>query len=372
MSLKLEPLLKVISDEAPCGMDYSFSNEFHAIKKAKSQDDPLLDQGDWIAEPKLADWQFVNTKSIELLTEKTKDIRLYSWLIEAWSNLYGFTGIAKGLELTHLSLSGFWALLHPKIEDQDLDQRLGLLQGLINQLPILIKSIPISNALPFYSLIDYDGLLHQQNLCRKQTEDHDQVQANASIEQFEQALINTSKSFQYQSYQDFLAILNQWDILKNVLNGLMNIDAPSFASIDSQLESIHISLKKIYKTDAIGLQEIVPNQAMSVLTTTISTETIQTHLDQVATTKPQNFQPQAQNHLKNREQAMYVLQEISDYFKVNEPHSPVSYMLQKTIQWSQLPLHEWLEQVIKNENPLEMVHELLGVQKNMNDTNNDG
>ncbi|SDY73810.1 type VI secretion system protein ImpA [Acinetobacter kyonggiensis] len=332
----------------------------------------MLDQGDWIAEPKLVDWQFVNTKSIELLTEKTKDIRLYSWLIEAWSNLYGFAGIAKGLELTHLSLSGFWALLHPEIEDQDLDQRLGLLQGLINQLPILIKSIPISNALPFYSLIDYDGLLHQQNLCRKQTEDHDQVQANASIEQFEQALINTSKSFQYQSYQDFLAILNQWDILKNVLNGLMNIDAPSFASIDSQLESIHSSLKKIYKTDAIGLQEILPNQSIPVLTTAISTETIQTPLDQVATTKPQNFQPQAQNHLKNREQAMYVLQEIADYFKVNEPHSPVSYMLQKTIQWSQLPLHEWLAQVIKNENPLEMVHELLGVQKNMNDTNNDG
>ena len=37
MSLELESLLKVISDEAPCGMDCSFSNEFHAIKKAKSQ-----------------------------------------------------------------------------------------------------------------------------------------------------------------------------------------------------------------------------------------------------------------------------------------------------------------------------------------------
>ena len=100
------------------------------------------------------------------------------------------------------------------------------------------------------------------------------------------------------------------------------------------------------------------------------TETIQTALDQVVTTKPQNFQLQAQNHLANREQAMQVLQEIADYFKINEPHSPVSYMLQKTIQWSQLPLHEWLAQVIKDENPLEILHELLGVQTNTNDTNN--
>lgn len=60
---------------------------------------------------------------------------------------------------------------------------------------------------------------------------------------------------------------------------------------------------------------------------------------------------------------MQLLQDIADYFQVNEPHSPVSYLLQKTIKWSQMPLHEWLNHVIKNENPLETVHELLGVQK---------
>ena len=47
-------------------------------------------------------------------------------------------------------------------------------------------------------------------------------------------------------------------------------------------------------------------------------------------------------------------------------------MLQKTIKWSQMPLHEWLAQVIKHEDPLEAVHEILGVQRNTNDTYNDG
>ena len=55
---------------------------------------------------------------------------------------------------------------------------------------------------------------------------------------------------------------------------------------------------------------------------------------------------------------------------MHEPHSPVSYMLQKTIRWSQMPLHEWLAQVIKNENPLEQVQELLGVH-DMNNSNNE-
>lgn len=374
MSLELEALLKAISDEAPCGMDCSFSNEFHAIKKAKTQDDPLLDQGDWIAEPKQADWNFVNTKATELLTEKTKDIRLYSWLIEAWSNLYGFEGVAKGLELTQRSLNNFWVLLHPKIEEDDLDQRLGLLQGLINQLPVLIKHIPVVNTSPFYSLIDYEALLHQQNLRRKHTEENNDVNLNSSLEQFEQALFNTSKSFQYQNYQTYLEILKQWNILKDILNGLMSLDAPSFALIDSQLESIHSNLKKIYKADAFGSQAEVTHRISPESETKNSPEAIYSPIEiasTITTMHPQKFQPQVQNHVANREQAMQVLQDIADYFQANEPHSPVSYMLQKTIKWSQMPLHEWLSQVIKSENPLETVHELLGVQKNNNDTNND-
>ena len=374
MSLELEALLKEISNEAPCGMDCSFSNEFHAIKKAKTQDDPLLDQGDWIAEPKQADWNFINTKATELLTEKTKDIRLYSWLIESWSNLYGFDGVAKGLELTQRSLSNFWILLHPEIEEDDLDQRLGLLQGLINQLPVLIKNIPVVNTSPFYSLIDYEALLHQQNLRRKHTEDNEDVQVNASTEQFEQVLFNSSKSFQYQNYQAYLEILKQWNILKDVLDGLMGLDAPSFALIDSQLESIHSNLKKIYKTNAFGSQPEVTHRISPESETKISPEAIPSPIEitsTITTRHPQKFQPQVQNHVSNREQAMQVLQDIADYFQANEPHSPVSYMLQKTIKWNQMPLHEWLSHVIKNENPLETVHELLGVQKNNHDTNND-
>ncbi|TCB53900.1 type VI secretion system protein TssA [Acinetobacter terrestris] len=375
MSLELEALLKAISVEAPCGMDCSFSNEFHAIKKAKTQDDPLLDQGDWIAEPKQADWNFVNSKATELLTERTKDIRLYSWLIEAWSKLYGFEGVAKGLELTQRSLSDFWMLLHPEIEDDDLDQRLGLLQGLINQLPVSIKNIPVVNASPFYSLMDYEALLHQKNLRRKHTEDNDEVNLNSSLEQFEQALFNSSKSFQYKNYQVYLEILKQWNILKDVLDGLMGLDAPSFAVIDSQLESIHSSLKKIYKADAFGSLEEDTNKINPESGTKISPEAIHSPIEiesTITTRHPQKFQPQLQNHVANREQAMQVLQDIADYFQTNEPHSPVSYMLHKTIKWNQMPLHEWLSQVIKNENPLETVHELLGVQKNNHDTNNDG
>jgi type VI secretion system protein ImpA len=140
------------------------------------------------------------------------------------------------------------------------------------------------------------------------------------------------------------------------------------------LESIQSNLKKIYKTDTFGLETVSTNQTHPVSGTTNSSTIIHPTTNLISTSTimhSPSFQAQTQNHLANREQAIQVLQEIAQYFQTNEPHSPVSYMLQKTIKWSQLPLHEWLSQVIKNENPLENVHELLGVQKNINNSNND-
>ena len=369
MSLEIEPLLSPISSDQPCGQDLSFSNEFHAIKIAKTQDDPLLDQGDWVAEPKQADWHFVEQKSIELLTGKSKDLRLLGWLLEAWSNLYGFEGTAKALELMHRTLNEYWTQLHPEIEEEDLDQRLGLLQGSINHLIPLIKQVAIVNV-PSFSLSDYEALLRQKNHLLKQVESYTE-DANSSqiLEQFEQSLFNTSKSFQYQNYQHFSAILAEWSILKSVLDTLMGLDAPSFASIDTQLENIHTSLKKLYKTDVFTQPVMATQTSESSAAATITTQALsftqhkEQEIDMNTVHPSKGFQVQPQNHLANREQAMRVLQEISDYFQANEPHSPVSYMLQKTIKWSQMPLHEWLNQVIKNENPLHNVQELLGVQQ---------
>lgn len=369
MSLELETLLQPISADDICGDDLSFSNEFHEIKKAKIQDDPLLDLGDWVAEPKQADWHFVANKSSDLLIHKTKDIRLLTWLSESWGHLHGFEGIAKSLELAHRMLEQYWLKIHPEIEDDDLDQRLGLLQGLTTQLPALIKQVPLLNTQPFYSLFDYEKILHQQNNRLKNTDDSNHVNQSVDLEQFDQALFNSSKSFQFQNYQHFTEILVHWNTLKQVLDQLMEFDAPSFASIDSQLDSIQKMLRKIYKADAFDTAAASPSVAVeqSAIEHADDIQNVPTIMNN--NQNQQSFQPQPQSHLQNREQAMKVLQDIADYFQANEPHSPVSYMLQKTIKWSHMPLHEWLAQVIKNDNPLEAVQELLGVQNNSNDTN---
>jgi type VI secretion system protein ImpA len=367
----VDAFLQPISEQHKCGEDLSFSNDFHEIKQAKTQDDILLDQGDWVTEPKQADWSFVAIKSTELLQNKTKDIRLFTWITEAWAHLYGFEGIEKGLTLSYRILEEYWLDLHPLIEeDDDLDQRLGLLQGLITQLPNLIKQVPLTTAQPFYTLADYDKRLYQQNLIRKSSDDFSQNDKTNVMEEFDLAINATHRSFQLNHFQNFQNIFEPWEKIKVVLDTLMGLEAPSFANVDAQLSNLQITLKKIYRIEAVSIAQNTPPEVVTSPQQSVE----QPHIQELAPTmnnqSQYSFQATPQSHIQNREQALVVLNQISQYFKENEPHSPVSYMLEKTIKWSQMPLHEWLNQVIKNDNPLENIQELLGVKQDSNESNN--
>ncbi|UTM57061.1 type VI secretion system ImpA family N-terminal domain-containing protein [Photobacterium sp. CCB-ST2H9] len=48
----------------------------------------------------------------------------------------------------------------------------------------------------------------------------------------------------------------------------------------------------------------------------------------------------------NRDLAFHQLREISDYFRQSEPHSPVSFLLEKAIRWGYLPLPELLQEMM--------------------------
>src|SRR5690606_12750486 len=103
----------------------------------------------------------------------------------------------RGLELNQQSLERYWFALHPQIEEDDLDQRLGLLQGLITQLPMLMKQMHLVSSAPFYNLGDYEAFLYQSNMqLKQQQDDYSENNNNAvqDLEHFEQSLLKTPKT----------------------------------------------------------------------------------------------------------------------------------------------------------------------------------
>ena len=65
--------------------------------------------------------------------------------------------------------------------------------------------------------------------------------------------------------------------------------------------------------------------------------------------------------IQNRRDALKRLSDIADFFKRTEPHSPVSYLVQRAVRWGEMPLDSWLQDVIKDQSVLYQLRETLGV-----------
>ena len=83
----------------------------------------------------------------------------------------------------------------------------------------------------------------------------------------------------------------------------------------------------------------------------------------VAVTLISMNQAPARGPLQTRDQALAQLREVAEFFRRTEPHSPVAYLADKAASWGEMSLHLWLRTVLKNDETLSGLEELLGVQK---------
>ena len=54
---------------------------------------------------------------------------------------------------------------------------------------------------------------------------------------------------------------------------------------------------------------------------------------------------------------------IAQFFQRTEPHSPVAYLVQRAVRWGEMPLENWLDEVIPDPNVLNALRETLGLPK---------
>jgi type VI secretion system protein ImpA len=67
--------------------------------------------------------------------------------------------------------------------------------------------------------------------------------------------------------------------------------------------------------------------------------------------------------LGDRAAALQQLAEVAAFFRRTEPHSPVSYLVQRAVQWGHMPLENWLRDVIKDEAVLANLRDTLGLKE---------
>jgi type VI secretion system protein ImpA len=56
------------------------------------------------------------------------------------------------------------------------------------------------------------------------------------------------------------------------------------------------------------------------------------------------------------------LAQIAAYLKRVEPQHPVSYLLERAVRWTKMPLEEWLGEVVHSDEVLAHLRDTLGIK----------
>jgi hypothetical protein len=154
-----EELLLPISPANPAGTDMAFSPDMDAIAQARKFDDPSLAQGEWVTELKEADWGFVLDRCARLLRDKTKDLRVAVWLVEAAAKRHQLRGLGEGFRLLTGLCEQYWDQgLYPELEGADHEQRIGNLSWILSRTPALVREMPLTEGRgTAWSTVDFEA-----------------------------------------------------------------------------------------------------------------------------------------------------------------------------------------------------------------------
>jgi type VI secretion system protein ImpA len=346
-------LLAPISASDPCGEDLSFSADFDLIQELRRQDDPTLDQGEWVIALKTADWSAVLARCETLLHERTKDLRLLAWRVEALAQLHGYAGLARGLDEVLRVCVAYWDRMHPRPEDGDLEQRAGAIRWLLVQTQRLARALPVTQgAGGCFTLTELDDA-RQLQLAIERDPDNAAALAHGkpTLAHMQRARRDTPADFLRANVNALAASRLHLQALQDLVDPVLGEQAPSFVHARQALDDAYHGIERLAREAGAAQDDAADlplRNANEMPLTAVPVEAT----GRVA----------ARPELHTRAQALQQLRGVADFFRRTEPHSPVALLAEKAARWGDMPLQAWLREVVKDGGSLAHLEELLGVR----------
>ncbi len=355
-TIDFEVLLKPIPGENPSGESLRYAGTYDAIREARDAEKNVA-QGEWKHDLKVADWRAVSKLATEALTAKTKDIQIAAWLTEALVKQNGFAGARDGFRLLRELHEQFWDSLHPQPEEGDLEIRAGAIDFLNDKLPTSILQVPLTqpdDKGESFSFVRYQESRTVEELGRKSPEAMQAAIAEGKItgEIFDKAVSRARRKFYEALFEDLNAAADECAKLGTAVDEKFGRNAPSVMGLKKAFEDIQHVVEAIVKKK----RELEPDPVSA-----------SEGNGAAAGGSPEGSgHPGAGGSLTldpvDRADALRRLQAVASFFHRTEPHSPVSYLVSRAVRWGQMPLEQWLTDVIADQGVLERLRETLGIK----------
>lgn len=359
--IDIEAMLQPISEENPSGEYLRYSNVYDQIAEARRADENLS-QGAWQTELKVADFRQVFNLATDALSSKSKDLQISAWLSESLVKLHGFVGLRDSLKLITGLQERFWETLHPEIDEGDMEGRANAISWMDAQAAFAIKETPITGGIGYNYLNWEDSKKFEipeniDNLDSSEQERYRALQAQAERENrvtgelWRREKLQTRRAFCEETNFTIEECWTAFHDLNRVIEEKFDRNQmPGLTNLKKSLEEIQLQVEKLLEEKRAEEPDAADETA-----------TEETNADgETVATVAANSVATAAGAIQNRKDALKRLADIADFFQKTEPHSPVSYLIQRAVKWGNMPLDGWLQDVIKDESVLYQLRQTLG------------
>ncbi|QDU41252.1 hypothetical protein Mal4_56170 [Maioricimonas rarisocia] len=374
--IEFDDLLAPISDESPAGedirQDFSPQSVYFSIKDAQSlarteerkRRDAFDEDPDASFRPE--DWNPVLVYAEQILVEKSKDLEVAAWYVEALLRHHGFAGVRDGFRLLRELIDKYWEDIYPRPDEDGLITTVAPITSLNGEdaagtLIWPITNIPLTDAEP-WGCWQYQQAQRLQGLDPQELEERIEEGA-VTLDMFDKAVQSTPPSFFRELVADIESALDELRQLTALMDDRCGVDdsgypvAPSTRNIEQALEEALAMVRTATAgIDIEPVAEAPPAEEGGGKEAGEATEGAPAGV-QAAAAAP------AVSGGMTREQAYRAVQDLADYFKKHEPHSPTAYLLEKAVRWGRMPLPRLLNELIVDQPTLAELFRLMGMEE---------
>lgn len=373
--IDIEKLLNPISDGSPSGEDMSFSMDYDDLKEAAREDDASLSQGEWETDLKVADWPKVISIASSLLSNHTKEFQLGGWLVVGLGREYGFRGLSEGLEFYGQLIEKFWETIYPLPEEKDdYEAREAQLEWFVSNLVKTVELIGFAKkGERTLSIRDWRIAKDVENKARDNAEYREEALKEGRIDEptYIEAVQNTPIEF-YKDIKIGLQNLPQmFEAFQNAIKEKFP-SPPTYKEVDAVIKEANKLAEELIIIKG-GIEDESSEEGDQASEGEEGAAEGEAGGSSDGGGKASGKQNNTAGAINNRAVALAELRKIAAFFQKTEPHSPVSFLVNRAVKWGHMGLKEWLREVIKDDTTLESLKETLGMHEEAStDSEDDG
>jgi type VI secretion system protein ImpA len=290
------------------------------------------------------DWKELLELCCTSLEKQSKNLEIACWLCEALVRVHGFVGLQEGFELLRELIVKYWPDIYPQEDEEGVQTKLATLIGLngqesIGTLILPIQCVPLSSGDMAFGYWQYQQAIEIAKIANEDKREQRIQESGISLELIEASLFETPLNFLETLYDELQKCQSAFEQLEQALHNQCQQDTPSTSNISKALGIC-----------ATTLQGFIDKKRQSVITKEVPEEIVKQATKGVCDSK------------LNREQALSTLLEIAQFFKEQEPHSPISYMLERTVRWGYMNLAELVQEIFVDPNAQYAYCKMVGIE----------